>query len=531
MGVNMAITITSGGTYTVVPGETYIIAPSVSGTVKFQAAPGTVSPVDFTVAFTHSGACGKIQMDDHNGPLSPAVTIDDNVDIGLMQLDLLETTNADISAGDNVSTGKIFGSHDGTDDISFGLNAEINGMELEGGPDGVVLGDGADFGSKTIDLGSSTSAPDLQPNTLVAGDDLTAKVILGDKNDDEVTLGDDADVEKIDLGNGDNILVTGEGGTFREIKTGSGEDEITLGDDTAIKKVELGKGDDILRVGSLDTPGSGSITLDGGQDSGSSAPDNDCLFLDTSWLSPTEQATFMAELAVEGYIFVPVLNAYVTSGHGHIKFELDDGTKLNIRHFENIKLICFTRDTRILTPRGEIAIQDLAAGDVVLTMDSGFQEIRWIGSTTVPGKGHLAPIRIKAGTLGNARDVVVSPQHRVLLKGGELEVLFGQNEALVAARHLVNGDTVVVEEGGEVEYFHMLFDQHEIVYSEGMPSESFHPGAAGLSGMARRTQREIIELFPALETDVAAYGASCRKSLKAHEAKVAMAQVMTAGMV
>ncbi len=521
----MAITIFSPGTYTVIPGETYTIDPSVSGTVKFQAAPGTVSPVDFNVAFTASGASGRIQMDDHYGPLSPVVTIDDNVDIANMQINLLETTDAVITAGDNVSTGKIFGSHDGIDDFTFGQNVSVNGMETEGGADGIVFGDGADFGSKTIDLGSSTSAPDIQPNTLVAGDDLQAGQIKGDRNDDHVTLGDDASVDRIDLWGGDNVIVTGEGGDFREIRTGSGEDEITLGDETAIRTLNTGKGDDVARIGSLDTPGSGTITLDGGgAGSSSCAPDNDCLFLDTSWLSAAERQRFLDELDDEGYVFDPGVGGYV--GDGAIRFELDDGTTLILKDWENIKLVCFARDTRILTPRGEIAIQDLGAGDIVLTMDSGFQEIRWIGSTRVPGKGHLAPIRIKAGTLGNSRDVVVSPQHRVLLKGGELEVLFGQNEALVAARHLVNGDTITVEEGGEVEYFHILFDQHEIVYSEGMPSESFHPGAVGLSGMARRTRREIIELFPQLETDVAAYGASCRQSLKAHEAKVAMQQVM-----
>ncbi len=531
----MAIVITAAGIYTVIPGETYIIAPSVSGTVKFQAAPGTVAPVDFAVSFTESGASGRIEMHDGNGPLSPAVSIADDVDIGHMQIDLLETVNADLTAGDNVTTGKIFGSHDGVDEFSFGDGATIGGIETEGGADAIVLGDGADFGSRTIDLGSSTSAPDIQPNTLVASDDLHAKAIKGGSNDDQVTLGAEADVEEIDLGGGDDLVLTGDGGRFKEIRTGGGEDEVKLGDGTAIEKLAMGKGDDIARIGSLDTPGSGTIVLDGGGggsssssaaipggSSSSSAPDADCLFLDTSWLSAAERQAFFAELDEEGYVFDPVAGAWV--GDGELEFELDDGTTLVLKDWENIKIVCFTRGTRILTPRGEIAIEDLKAGDAVLTMDSGFQEIRWIGSTRVPGKGRLAPIRIKAGALGNARDVVVSPQHRVLLKGGELEVLFGQNEALVAARHLVDGRRIVVEEGGEVEYFHMLFDQHEIVYSEGMPSESFHPGAVGLSGMARRTRREILGLFPELEEDVAAYGASCRKSLKAHEAKVAMRQ-------
>ncbi len=136
----MAIVITAAGIYTVIPGETYIIAPSVSGTVKFQAVPGTVAPVDFAVSFTESGASGRIEMHDGNGPLSPAVSIADDVDIGHMQIDLLETVNADLTAGDNVTTGKIFGSHDGVDDFSFGDGATIGGIETEGGADAIVLG-------------------------------------------------------------------------------------------------------------------------------------------------------------------------------------------------------------------------------------------------------------------------------------------------------------------------------------------------------------------------------------------------------
>jgi len=124
--------------------------------------------------------------------------------------------------------------------------------------------------------------------------------------------------------------------------------------------------------------------------------------------------------------------------------------------------------------------------------------------------------------LGNTRDLRVSPQHRMLLGGWQAQMLFGDDEVLVAAKHLVNDSTILRVEGGEVEYFHMLFDTHEIVFASGAPSESFHPGQIGWGALAEEARAEILELFPELASgDFAQYGASARRSLKAYEASLA----------
>ena len=86
---------------------------------------------------------------------------------------------------------------------------------------------------------------------------------------------------------------------------------------------------------------------------------------------------------------------------------------------------------------------------------------------------------------------------------------------------LVNDRTIRREIGNTVEYFHMLFDVHEIVYAEGSPSESFHPGQQGWGALAEEARAEILDLFPMLEEDFSAYGPSVRRSLKASEAKLA----------
>ena len=180
--------------------------------------------------------------------------------------------------------------------------------------------------------------------------------------------------------------------------------------------------------------------------------------------------------------------------------------------------VCFAAGTRIVTVSGDRPIEDLVEGDLVLTMDRGYQPIRWIGSSKRPATGDLAPILIRRGALGNDRDLRVSPQHRMLLQGWQAEMLFGEQEVLATAKSLVNDHSILRDEGGEVEYFHMLFDTHEIIYAEGAPSESFHPGEQGWNALDQATRDEILTLFPELaDGSFEDYGASARTSLKHKE--------------
>ena len=182
---------------------------------------------------------------------------------------------------------------------------------------------------------------------------------------------------------------------------------------------------------------------------------------------------------------------------------------------------CFTRGTLIKTRSGQACVEDLTKGDMVLTMDRGYQPVRWIGSTKVPATGDLAPILIRKGALGNDRDLRVSPQHRMLLQGWQAELLFGEEEVLATAKSLVNDHSILRDECGEVEYFHMLFDTHEIIWAEGAPSESFHPGEQGWKALDQATRDEILSLFPELsDGNFNAYGASARTSLKHSEGQL-----------
>ena len=181
--------------------------------------------------------------------------------------------------------------------------------------------------------------------------------------------------------------------------------------------------------------------------------------------------------------------------------------------------ICFAKGTLIETESGEKTVEALSAGDLVRTLDHGVQPIRWIGSVRRAALGKLAPVKICKGALGNQRELMVSPQHRMLLTGWRAELFFGECEVLATAKSLVNDRDIVRVEGGFVDYFHILFDTHEIIFAEGALSESFHPGAMGAQALSQDAHDEILTLFPHLGTqDFASYGASARASLKFKEA-------------
>lgn len=182
-------------------------------------------------------------------------------------------------------------------------------------------------------------------------------------------------------------------------------------------------------------------------------------------------------------------------------------------------VVCFTKGTLIETASGEKPVEALAAGDLLRTLDHDFQPIRWIGSVRHPALGALAPVMIPKGVLGNQRDLMVSPQHRMLLTGWRAELFFGESEVLATAKSLINDRDIIRVEGGFVEYFHILFDNHEIIFAEGAPSESFYPAAMGAQALSSETRDEILTLFPHLgATDFEGYGASARASLKFKEA-------------
>ncbi len=192
-------------------------------------------------------------------------------------------------------------------------------------------------------------------------------------------------------------------------------------------------------------------------------------------------------------------------------------------------VICFTPDTRLATPDGPRLIQDIQPGERILTRDNGPQEVMWRGHRRMSGARlyampHLRPIRLRLGALGVDRpdqDLLVSPQHRMMVRGASAQALFNTAEVLVAAEDLVNDSTITVDHAlREVTYVHILLERHNIVYANGLETESFHPSNTALD-MVDPLQREgLLGLLPEIALNPHSYGDYARRNLSASEAAI-----------
>lgn len=169
--------------------------------------------------------------------------------------------------------------------------------------------------------------------------------------------------------------------------------------------------------------------------------------------------------------------------------------------------VCFTRGTFIETANGLVPVENLQKGDLIVTQDHDLQPIRWISSQHMSAESltknpKLRPIRIRAGALGRGSpntDLMVSPEHRILIRSEIAQRMFGADEVLVAAKHLQEIDGIeVAADVAEVDYFHFMFDRHEIVVANGAASESLYGGPQALLSVGAEAREEIFTLFPEL---------------------------------
>ena len=170
---------------------------------------------------------------------------------------------------------------------------------------------------------------------------------------------------------------------------------------------------------------------------------------------------------------------------------------------------CFTPGTCIATIAGLKPVETLEVGDRVLTRDRGFQPVRWLGQRHVvcpelPTKRNSLPVLIRAGALGPGkpeRDIIVSPRHRLLTTEKALLATMGETEALIEASALVGRPGVMGVVPHSLTYIHVLFDQHEVILSDNLWSESFHLGRPAVAALLKEQNKAIQEIFPEIGTE------------------------------
>ncbi|KPQ07818.1 MAG: Quinolinate synthase [Rhodobacteraceae bacterium HLUCCA12] len=195
-------------------------------------------------------------------------------------------------------------------------------------------------------------------------------------------------------------------------------------------------------------------------------------------------------------------------------------------------VICFLPGTRIDTPDGPRPVERLEPGDRVVTRDNGDQPLVWCGATHLTGAElylhpHLRPVRICAGALAAYRagagalpdaDLLVSPEHRVLLRGAD--DLFGTPEVLACAADLEDGRRIRRDFApSSVTYVHLMFERHQIITANGLPCESFHPALAGAE-VLKWHARALERAMPGLVEAPGRLGPPARRCLDTAEARM-----------
>ena len=215
---------------------------------------------------------------------------------------------------------------------------------------------------------------------------------------------------------------------------------------------------------------------------------------------------------------------------GRVEFHDGNGNVTHTLNFSEIeRVICFTPGTLIATPEGCRPVESLRPGDAVITRDNGIRELCWAGRkdltpAMLETNKQLKPVLIRKDALGPGlpdRDMMVSPNHRMLLVSQMAEMMFGDREVLVPAKHLTGLDGVDrVGHAHGVSYVHVMCEQHEVILANGTWSESFQPGEEAMRAVEEAQRDELYALFPELEqAEGRARYLSARMTLRSHEAQ------------
>ncbi len=530
--------------------------PWIVGAGQASSDAGTLDNIDQNFA----GSVDLLQLSDTVDNFNPGPGRDGIV-YGTAGDDLIDAAYTGDNDGDMIDANDALLPGDvGNDD--YVIAGEGNDTILAGaGDDYVLAGDGNDsvdagtgddfieggLGNDTLngDEGNDVLRGDRGDDTLYGGtgnDTLFGvtgnDVIEGDAGDDNLhgnagndTIFGGAGNDVIYGGNQNDLVVGGDGNDL--LLGGPGDDTLegSAGDDTLIGD----DNDDLLSGGDGDDLGNGGIgndTLTGGAGADTLRGDADAdIFYGGAgdMIDGGEAGNDYDTLDLTGAGPLNIIYDPTNAENGTVQFLDADRNVTSTINFINIENVipCFTPGTLIATPKGEVPVELLKAGDRIITRDNGIQEIRWTGRKDMGwhdlvANPHLKPVLIRQGSLGNGlpeRDMMVSPNHRVLVANDRTALYFDEHEVLVSAKHLVASKGIDAVNAVGASYIHFMLDRHEVVLSNGAWTESFQPGDYTLKGMGNAQRGEIYDLFPELKTDAGLEGYhSARRTLKRHEA-------------
>ncbi len=251
--------------------------------------------------------------------------------------------------------------------------------------------------------------------------------------------------------------------------------------------------------------------------------------------SPTGEMSYIEVMEIDGVVVGFIVTTPLDPGVSYTEIDsgnvhtTEDGGETRLLYSDLASVPCFCQGTTLMTATGEQPVDWIRSGDRVLTKDHGFQPVLWADRTLISANKlqstvSLRPIKIAAHSIDKetpAQDLLLSPEHRILLKSPLIELLFGCDEVFTAIKTVTNdGDVAQTLPDHAISYYHILFAQHEIVLAEGLWVESFFPGKMALAALPAKKQAQIRGLLGA-QTDTMQTARFC---LKPREAALLMPQ-------
>ncbi|KIC09272.1 type I secretion protein [Leisingera sp. ANG-M1] len=392
-------------------------------------------------------------------------------------------------------------------DLMYG-EADADTFEMSDGFGNDTL-EGGEAGTDqdTVDLTAVTSGLTVtytgdEAGTISDGSDtITFSEIealeLTDQADVVDASADSAGVQ-IDAGAGDDTVTFGAGND--SITSGTGYDELVLTASGGIDTVSD------FNIGDDDSDGFYNDQLDVSELTGGSGP----LGAVRAWdVSVTDDGSGNALLSFPGGEKL-VLEGVAPS-------QISSGPQLFAAGVP-----CFTPDVLIATKRGAVPAGQIRAGDLLQTADNGFQPVLWVGKRSLsPAEleqnPHLKPYCLHpGGLLSPERPMLLSPQHRLLAGRRAFDPGSRQDECFLPAKLLAEVDAAcaqLVRSVKPVTYVHLMTERHEVIFAEGIATETFWPGPEALRGLRFQDRLELFGLFPELAAAAGLQGGRGRRQV------------------